>query len=63
MKINGILDTKLSDMLKKHSKFKTEKSTVEGENCLPMKVKEQEDIRQFRGKLHWEGDLEKMRKN
>ncbi|MDN3204342.1 type II toxin-antitoxin system VapB family antitoxin [Algoriphagus sediminis] len=39
----------------------TKKATVEEGLKLIIQLKNQEKIRDYRGKLAWEGDLEKMR--
>jgi Arc/MetJ family transcription regulator len=41
--------------------IKTKKEAVEAGLRLFVKIKRQEQLRSLRGKLKWEGDLEKMR--
>lgn len=41
--------------------FSTKKITVEAALELLIRLKEQENIKSFRGKLKWEGDLDQMR--
>jgi len=41
------------------SGFKTKKQTVEEALKLLIKMKKQSQIRDYRGKLQWEGDLDK----
>ncbi|MBF0445977.1 MAG: type II toxin-antitoxin system VapB family antitoxin [Magnetococcales bacterium] len=43
------------------SGLKTKKEAVESGLKLLVKMKQQEQIREARGKLQWEGDLEQMR--
>ena len=43
------------------SGYKTKKETVEEALKLMIKIKGQSAIRAYRGKIHWEGDLESMR--
>jgi Arc/MetJ family transcription regulator len=45
----------------KLSGFKTKKETVEEGLKLLIALKTQAKIRKYRGKLSWEGDLDKMR--
>ena len=41
--------------------IKTKREAVELGLKTIIRLKRQEQIRQFRGKLHWEGDLDAMR--
>ena len=43
------------------SKLKTKKAVVETGLKLLVQIKKQEQIKSLRGKLKWDGDLEKMR--
>jgi Arc/MetJ family transcription regulator len=43
------------------SGLSTKKSTVEAALELMIRLKEQEKLKSFRGKLKWEGDLDQMR--
>ncbi|MDR2897312.1 MAG: type II toxin-antitoxin system VapB family antitoxin [Spirochaetaceae bacterium] len=61
MRTNIIIDDTLMNEAQVISGFKTKKETVEEALRLLVLVKKQADIRQFRGKLQWEGDLEQMR--
>jgi len=45
------------------SKLKTKKAVVETGLKLLVQIKKQEQIKNLRGKLKWDGDLEKMRLN
>ena len=42
---------------------KTKRETVERGLKLMVALKRQEQIRRFRGKLKWEGDLDSMRRD
>ncbi len=61
MRTNIIIDDTLMIEAQKVSGLKTKKETVEEALRLMVTVKKQADIRKFRGKLQWEGNLEKMR--
>lgn len=43
------------------SGYKTKKETVEEALKLLISMKKQAKIRKYRGKLNWNGDLDKMR--
>ncbi len=45
------------------SKIKTKKAVVETGLKLLVQIKKQEQIKSLRGKLKWDGDLEKKRLN
>lgn len=63
MRTNIIIDDKLMSKAINVSGFKTKKKTVEEALRIMIRIKEQSTIRSFRGKLHWEGDLDSMRKD
>ena len=43
--------------------LRTKKAVVEEALKLLVRLKGQERIRELRGKIHWEGDLDQMRRN
>jgi Arc/MetJ family transcription regulator len=61
MRTNIIIDDTLMDEALKLSEYKTKKETVEEALRLFVSMKNQSSIRSYKGKLHWDGDLEKMR--
>ena len=61
MRTNIIIDDALMEQALGISGFKTKKETVEEALKLLIKIKKQSQIRKFRGKLNWEGNLEGMR--
>ncbi|MBI5592156.1 MAG: type II toxin-antitoxin system VapB family antitoxin [Deltaproteobacteria bacterium] len=61
MRTNIIIDDALMEQALGISGFKTKKETVEEALKLLIKIKKQAQIRNFRGKLNWEGNLEDMR--
>jgi Arc/MetJ family transcription regulator len=63
MRTNIVVDDQLMDQALKLSGLKTKKQAVEEGLRLLIAMKKQESIRQFRGKLTWQGDLDAMRKN
>ncbi len=63
MRTNVVIDDDLIKEAKIAAGLKTKKATIEFALKLLIKVKSQSYIRKFKGKLKWEGDLEKMRQD
>lgn len=63
MRTNIVVDDQLMEQALKLSGLKTKKQAVEEGLRLLIAMKKQESIRQFRGKLAWQGDLDVMRNN
>ncbi len=63
MKTNIIIDDQLIADALKVTGLKTEKEVIEMGLKKLIDLKKQEQIKQFKGKLKWEGDLEEMRLN
>ncbi|TVL95310.1 MAG: DUF2191 domain-containing protein [Candidatus Brocadia sp. WS118] len=61
MRTNIIIDDQLMQDALRLGGFKTKKEAVEEALRLLIRLKQQEQIRKYRGKLYWEGDLEGMR--
>lgn len=61
MRTNIIIDDQLMQDALRLGGFKTKKEAVEEALRLLIRLKQQEQIREYRGKLYWEGDLEGMR--
>lgn len=61
MRTNIVIDDQLMDQALKLSRLKTKRAVVESGLRLLIQTKKQEQIKELRGKLNWEGDLEKMR--
>lgn len=61
MRTNIVINDDLMAEALKISDAKTKKGVVEEGLRLLIKLKKQERIKSLRGKLKWEGDLEKMR--
>jgi Arc/MetJ family transcription regulator len=61
MRTNIVIDDELMANALKMTGLKTKREAVELGLKTLVKLKQQEQIRQFRGKLPWKGDLEKMR--
>jgi Arc/MetJ family transcription regulator len=63
MRTNIVIDDQLMGQALELSGLNTKKEAVEAGLRLLIAMKKQESIRQFRGKLTWEGDLDAMRKD
>jgi Arc/MetJ family transcription regulator len=61
MRTNIVIDDELMASALKMTGLRTKREAVELGLKTLIKLKQQEQIRQFRGKLPWKGDLEKMR--
>ncbi len=61
VRTNIVIDDQLMEQALSVSGFKTKKETVEEALRLLISLRNQASIRNFRGKLNWEGDLEAMR--
>ncbi len=61
MRTNIVIEDKLMSIALKASGLKTKKEVVEEGLRLLVKVKNQSKLKKLRGKLKWEGNLEKMR--
>jgi len=60
MRTNIIIDDNLMAEAMKLSRLKTKKAVVENGLRLLIQIKKQERIKSLRGKLKWDGDLDKM---
>ncbi|ODC00524.1 transcription regulator of the Arc/MetJ class [Candidatus Thiodiazotropha endoloripes] len=63
MRTNIDIDDKLMDDVLKVTGLRTKKDAVELGLKTLIRLKKQENIRNFRGKLKWVGDLDEMRSN
>jgi Arc/MetJ family transcription regulator len=61
MRTNIVIDDGIMKEAMMLSKLKTKKAVVETGLKLLVQIKKQEQIKSLRGKLKWDGDLEKMR--
>ncbi len=61
MRTNIVIDDDLMNEAMAVSGGSTKKETVEEALRLLITMRKQAGIRQFRGRLHWEGDLDRMR--
>ncbi len=61
MRTNVVIDDELMKSALKASGLKTKKDAIETGLRLLIQLKGQEEIKGFRGKLRWVGNLDKMR--
>ena len=61
MRTNIVIDDQLMKDTLRATGLKTKREAVELGLRTLLRLQQQEEIRRFRGKLHWEGDLEAMR--
>jgi len=61
MRTNIVIDDDLMSRVMKVTGVQTKREAVELGLKAILKLKKQENIRRFRGKLDWEGDLNDMR--
>jgi Arc/MetJ family transcription regulator len=63
MRTNIVIDDELMKEVLKLTGLKTKHEAVEQGLKTLVRLKRQEQIRKFRGKLQWEGDLDRMRRD
>jgi Arc/MetJ family transcription regulator len=63
VRTNIEIDDDLMNQAMKASGLATKRETVEAGLRLLVQLKRQQRIRSYRGKLHWEGNLERMRRD
>lgn len=61
MRTNIVIDDELMNRVMKLTGVRTKREAVEMGLKALLRLKKQESIRNFRGKLDWEGDLDDMR--
>ena len=61
MRTNIVLDENLIERAQKLTGIKTKREVVQEALRTLILMREQAEVRHFRGKLKWEGDLDEMR--
>jgi Arc/MetJ family transcription regulator len=61
MRTNIVIDDKLMDEVMKATGVQTKREAVELGLKTLIRLKKQEGLKAFRGRLKWDGDLESMR--
>lgn len=63
MRTNIVLDDKLISRAIKLGGFGTKKAAIEASLRLLIQMESQKRLRKLRGKIKWEGDLDRMRRD
>ncbi|MDJ0785143.1 MAG: type II toxin-antitoxin system VapB family antitoxin [Desulfosarcinaceae bacterium] len=63
MRTNIVIDDRLMAEALALTQLKTKRAVVETGLRLLVQMKKQERIREYRGRLKWEGNLDKMRQD
>lgn len=63
MRTNIVIDDQLMDLAIKSTGLKTKRAVVEEGLRTLIAIKNQAKLKSLRGKLHWEGNLKKMRRD
>ena len=63
MRTNIVIDDNLMNLAIRTSGLKTKKEVVEEGLKMLIQVKKQALLKTLRGKLRWEGDIDKMRRD
>ncbi len=63
MRTNIVIDDALMDDALRVTGLKTKREAVELGLKILIRLRKQEQIKAFRGKLRWEGDLDEMRES
>ncbi|MGK2941543.1 MAG: type II toxin-antitoxin system VapB family antitoxin [Immundisolibacter sp.] len=61
MRTNIVIDDQLMKDTLRATGLKTKRAAVELGLRTLLRLRQQDEIRRFRGKLHWQGDLDAMR--
>ncbi len=63
MRTNVVIDDRLMSRAMRTSGCRTKRSAIESGLRLLVQVNSQKKLRELKGKITWEGDLEEMRKD
>ena len=63
MRTNIVLDEALIEQARKLTGIKTKKELIHEALRTLIRLRQQSEVRNLRGKLHWEGDLDEMRQS
>jgi Arc/MetJ family transcription regulator len=61
MRTNIVIDDKIMEEALLMGNFRTKREAVEAGLKLIIRLKKQRDIKKYRGKLNWDGNLDDMR--
>jgi Arc/MetJ family transcription regulator len=63
MRTNVIIDDRLMSRALRASGYRTKRSVIESALQLLVQVNSQKQLRRFKGRIAWKGDLERMRRD
>jgi len=63
MRTNVVIDDELMSRALRSSGCTTKRSVIETGLRLLVQVNSQKKLRQLKGKIHWQGDLDEMRRD
>jgi Arc/MetJ family transcription regulator len=63
MRTNVVIDDRLMSRALKTAGHRTKRSAIEAGLHLLVQLNSQKSLRKLKGKIHWEGDLNEMRKD
>ncbi len=63
MRTNIVLDDAIMETALKLGGYKTKKATIENALRLFIQIKGQKKIKELKGKIKWEGNLDEMRRD
>ena len=63
MRTNVVIDDRLMGRALKIGRYETKRSAIEAGLKLLVQVSSQRKLKDLRGRIQWEGDLESMRKD
>ena len=63
MRTNIVIDDRLIAEAMRLTGMSTKRETVDAALRMMVRLKRQERIKKYRGKLHWEGNLAEMRRD
>ena len=63
MRTNVVLNDKLMNQALKSGEFKTKKATIEQGLKLLVQINGQKKLKELKGKVMWDGDLDAMRRD
>ena len=61
MRTNVVIDDRLMRQAMESGNYRTKRKTIEEGLRLLLQVNSQKKIRELKGRIRWEGDLEEMR--
>lgn len=63
MRTNVVIDDRLMNRALKSGGYRTKRAAIEKGLKLLVQINSQQKLRKLKGKIHWDGDLEVMRRD